>query len=672
MPSVPDLLAVAVDALGGAPRSGQQQMADEVSAAVETGAALLVQAGTGTGKSLGYLVPAVRHALAKGSRVVVSTATLALQAQIVKRDLPRLAAALRPAIGRDLTYEMVKGRSNYVCMHKLSGGIPDEDDVGTLFDATPLPGKVITSGPTSTLGQEVVRLRQWAADTDTGDRDDLVPGVSDRAWRQVSVTALECLGGQRCPSASECFSELVRARAHTVDIVVTNHALLAIDTFEGRAILPEHDVLVVDEAHELADRVTGVVADQLSVGMIEAAAGKARRHAGVDVGRLLDGAELLAATLEELPAGRFRSMPEVLGVTLASLRDAARQALVDLKEATAGVRGSSEASGAIQVVRAGLTEVFDVAERFVEQNASDVAWLTLSELRTGVRRSLHIAPLDVAGRLKDRLYEGRSVILTSATLTVGGGFDAARRSVGLGFDNSPDHTAIDVGSPFDYRRQAILYVARSLPPPGRDGPSAAFLDELTALLSAAGGRTLGLFSSRAGALTAREALRERTDLPILCQGDDSMSTLVKQFAADEQTCLFGTLSLWQGVDVPGDACRLVVIDRIPFPRPDDPLLSARAEAVARAGGNGFMSVSVHHAGLLLAQGAGRLIRTGADRGVVAVLDSRLATARYGDYLAAGLPPMWRTHDRGVVVGALRRLAEVADLASDHGAPEPGV
>jgi ATP-dependent DNA helicase DinG len=216
--------------------------------------------------------------------------------------------------------------------------------------------------------------------------------------------------------------------------------------------------------------------------------------------------------------------------------------------------------------------------------------------------------------------------------------------------------ALDVGSPFDYARQAILYVAGHLPAPGRDGLAEAQLAEIAELVRAAGGRTLGLFSSRRAAETAAVALRERVpEVPVWCQGDAQLPELARRFVEDPQTCLFGTLSLWQGVDLPGATCQLVIIDRIPFPRPDDPLMSARARAVARRGGNGFMAVSATHAALLLAQGTGRLIRRGTDRGVVALLDPRLVTARYGSFLAASLPPMWRTNDSGVVRCALARL-----------------
>src|SRR4051794_7040205 len=257
-------------------------MAQAVFDAARTGEHLLVQAGTGTGKSLAYLVPAVVHGVTSGRPVVVSTATLALQAQIVDRDLPRVATAVAPVLGRTPTWQLVKGRANYLCRHKLLGGFPSDDDV--LFDvpgddqprAKPRPGPVAPA-PTSRLGREIVRLREWAETTRSGDRDELVPGVSDRAWRQVSVSAHECLGSQRCPVANECHSELARDRAHDVDVVVSNHAFVAIDSFENRHMLPEHDLLVVDEGHELADRVTSVISDELSVGTVEQAARQARK-----------------------------------------------------------------------------------------------------------------------------------------------------------------------------------------------------------------------------------------------------------------------------------------------------------------------------------------------------------------------------------------------------------
>jgi ATP-dependent DNA helicase DinG len=343
-------------------------------------------------------------------------------------------------------------------------------------------------------------------------------------------------------------------------------------------------------------------------------------------------------------------MPEVLATAVALVRDAARTVVSDL----ARLKDADE--GARKVAQAAAGSVFDTAERIAAHSPYDVTWVANDRRRTH-GQSVRIAPLNVNGLLREALFGDRGVVLTSATLELGGSFEPIAGQVGLLGEGAPEWQGIDVGSPFDYQRQGILYVARHLPPPGRDGASEAAIDELASLIEAAGGRTLGLFSSMRAAEAAAESMRSRLDLPILCQGEERTATLVRQFAADESTCLFGTLSLWQGVDVPGRACQLVVIDRIPFPRPDDPLMSARAQAVDDAGGNGFMTVSAAHAALRLAQGAGRLIRLASDRGVVAVLDSRLATARYAPFLRTSRPPMWHTSDHDTVVGALRRLSE---------------
>ena len=651
-PEVERLLESAVEAIGGTTRPGQVQMAAAVEAAVASGEHLLVQAGTGTGKSLAYLVPALTHALATGKPVIVSTATLALQAQVIDRDLPRLASAVTPLLGHRPTYALVKGRRNYLCKHKLVGGFPAEEDA--LFD---VPGEPAAGGP-GRLGAEILRLRDWADETETGDRDELVPGVSERAWRQVSVSAHECLG-TKCPMAQECFTENARAESRQADIVVTNHALLAIDAFGDPTLLPEHDAVIVDEGHELVDRVTSAITDELTGAMVERAARQsARLVRGASAEGLVEpdqalakSSEDLASALDGLVEGRLTALPAELTAALAHVRDTARALLSALKPP----RGE-EIDGARQVARAGVQEVYDVSARLLDGVDQDVIWLA-DEQRRG--KVLHVAPITVAGLLREKLFGERTVILTSATLELGGTFDALARTLGLAGPDAPEWTGLDVGSPFDYPRQAMLYVAKHLPPPGRDGIGPAQLDELEALVRAAGGRTLGLFSSMRAARTAAEEMRERLDTPVLLQGEDQTPTLVRDFARDAETSLFGTLSLWQGVDVPGPACQLVVIDRLPFPRPDDPLSSARSQAVADTGGNGFMTVSATHAALRLAQGSGRLIRSAADRGVVAVLDSRLSTARYAGFLRASLPPYWPTTDRAVVLAALGRLDAAA-------------
>jgi ATP-dependent DNA helicase DinG len=666
---VPKLLAAAVTALGGAERSGQVTMASAVAHALDTGEHLAVQAGTGTGKSLAYLVPAIRHAVESGKTVVVSTATIALQRQLVERDLPRLAAALEPELGSAPEFAILKGRRNYLCLHRLGSGAPEDPDEA-LFDAFAV----------SKMGREVQRLHAWAEKTQEGDRDELVPGVSEQAWRQVSVSARECLGVSRCPVGIDCFAEKAKAVAAKVDVVVTNHALLAIDAITGIPVLPEHDVVVIDEAHELVDRVTAVAtAELLAVGISAAARRCAKLVDDRDADLLEAAADSLTVALSEMEPGRWERLPEPVTGVLAAIRDAAWSCRTAIGPVKPGMNSSDpEAAASRTAALALLEEVHDTSVRVLvafdqpdPAKRHDVVWLVNEERRGLV---VKVAPLSVGGLLRQNLFDGATVVLTSATLALGGSFDGLARQWGLPAENSvhsdpatatgkqapsdssgPKWSSLDVGSPFAHASSGILYIAKHLPAPGRDGLVEAYLTEIEGLVAAAGGRTLGLFSSMRAAKTAAEAMRERLDTPILCQGDDSTGQLITKFAADEATSLFGTLSLWQGVDVPGRSLSLVILDRIPFPRPDDPLLVARQRAVEAHGGNGFLTVAANHAALLLAQGVGRLLRGVDDRGVVAVLDPRLMTARYGGYLRASLPPFWQTTDPTVVRAALARL-----------------
>ncbi|MEV4896863.1 ATP-dependent DNA helicase [Nonomuraea sp. NPDC050547] len=649
LPPVEELLSAAVTALGGSERAGQIEMVRAVQRAIDTEEHVAVQAGTGTGKSLAYLVPSIRHAMGTDSPVVVSTATIALQRQLVDRDLPRLAETLAKELPHEPSFAILKGRRNYLCRYKATAGWPEEDEQDQLFD----PREV------SATGRMVQRIQEWAEETETGDRDELVPGVSEQAWRQFSVSAQECLGAQRCPSGAECFAEMARARAGEVDVVVTNHALLAIDAMGEIPVLPEHEVVVVDEAHELVDRVTSVVTSELSEASVSLAVRRVARLIDQPVSdQLMEAGEDLKALLAAAPAGRIDELPEVLGLTLALVRDSAARCVTAM-----GPRGADkddpERAGQRKAAFNALDEVHDTAVRMLEayghaaeEDRAEVVWLEDgNDRRPPV---LRVAPLNVGGMLRDKLFGERTVVLTSATLALGGTFDGMARQWGLTDDKG--WNGLDVGSPFDHPRAGILYVAKHLPQPGRDGLPQQYLDEITELIEAAGGRTLGLFSSMRAAKAATEALRERLDVPLLCQGDDSTMLLVKQFAESEPTCLFGTLSLWQGVDVPGPSLRLVIIDRVPFPRPDDPLTSARQRHVQARGGNGFMTVAATHAALLLAQGTGRLLRSMDDKGVVAVLDPRLATARYSGFLLGSLPPFWRTTDPAVPRAALKRLS----------------
>ncbi|MDP7705340.1 ATP-dependent DNA helicase [Mycobacterium sp. TY815] len=651
--SVPALLAIAVSALGGSERSGQVEMATEVARAFDTGEHLVVQAGTGTGKSLAYLVPSIVRAIEDDAPVVVSTATIALQRQLVDRDLPRLADSLAGALPRLPTFALLKGRRNYLCLNKIHNGSAGDDT-----DDRPQE-ELFNPMAVTALGRDVQRLTEWSAETDSGDRDDLKPGVPDRSWSQVSVSARECIGVARCSFGAECFSERARARAGTADVVVTNHALLAIDAVSDSAVLPEHSLLVVDEAHELTDRVTSVATAELTSATLGVAARRVARLVGPELVHRLEAASAtFSSAIHDAAPGRIDHLDDELATYLTALRDAANAARSAI-ESTSDARAAAARAEAASV----LIEISDTAARMLVSfgpaipDRTDIVWLDHEEIRGTPRAVLRVAPLSVAGLLAEKVFSRATTVLTSATLTVGGAFDAMAQAWGL---TEADTTwrGIDVGSPFSHAKSGILYVAAHLPPPGRDGTgSAEQLNEIAELITAAGGRTLGLFSSMRAARAAAEAMRERLATPVLCQGDDSTSALVEQFAEDPETSLFGTLSLWQGVDVPGPSLSLVLIDRIPFPRPDDPLLSARQRAVAARGGNGFMAVAASHAALLLAQGSGRLLRRVSDRGVVAVLDSRMVTARYGDYLRASLPPFWQTTNAQQVRAALTRLRE---------------
>jgi ATP-dependent DNA helicase DinG len=689
-PSGTELLAAAVGAVpGGTARPGQQQMTTAIEECVTSGEHLLVQAGTGTGKSLAYLAPA----LTVDGPVVVSTATLALQSQLVDHDLPRLADAVEPLLGRRPTFAVLKGRHHYLCLARLDNSTADEPE-DTLFDAPAARpgGGTKWLGEAGRIGKQIERLRNWAEKTDTGDRDELDPGVDDQAWRLVSMPSRECVGATRCPFGAECFAEASRARAREADIVVTNHSLLAVDMLAERHIVPPHKLLIVDEAHELADRVSSAAQAELVPEMIDRSTRRARPLLRPETADALTAAgDALAVGLAEAPAGRLTAgLPTPLREACTLLDSATRAAL----DAIGDIKSDDPDPVRKQQAKAAMDDLSTTAQRLLEEADHDVAWVEKND--SGNRRALVVAPLSVAGTLAAHLYDERTVVATSATLALGGRFDTVARALGLDAPpvpaspaaaslaartgagrpaaetpgrrladaatvpatEGPGWRSLDVGSPFDYARQGILYVAAHLPRPSVSGLPDAAGEELLGLVEALGGRTLGLFSSRRAATQAAELLRARTDLPVLLQGEEALPLLVRRFREERSSCLFGVMSLWQGVDVPGDACQLVVIDRLPFPRPDEPLAAARAAAVDAGGGSGFAAVSVPIAAVRLAQGVGRLIRATGDKGVVAVLDSRLETARgYGPFLRRSLPPFWYTTRPEIARGALTRLAK---------------
>lgn len=649
------ILQTAIETIGGAVRSGQQVMAEAIADSMDDQVHLLVQAGTGTGKSLGYLAPVLARLSSSEDRIIIATATLALQAQLAGKDIPAALNAVEKVTGRRPKAAVLKGRTNYACLYRArSGG--DTSDQGALVGAADL-----SDDAPSDLGRQVLALREWIEDErDRGglaDRDDAPPHTA-AGWAQVSIPTRECLGAVACPFGDECFVEASRDEARESQLVVTNHALLAINAMHGQTALPEHEAVIIDEAHELPARITNAASQEISPAMMDRVARRVLTWLDDDLGAdLLDQADVLRDALEDSELTRITANSAPLVYTAAQIRDVTRRAITALGQ----VKDDPECTQAASAVK----EIFDIVERIAALAEADVVWVSNSEMRG---RMAHVAPLSVAGLLRNQVFGERPTICTSATLELGGDFDAFARGIGLhagdrlpDFESEPQDEfawrSLDVGSPFDYRSQGILYAARHLPGPVRDGLSPEALAEIAELVWAAGGRTLGLFASRRNAeLAAAHVRKELPKLETLCQGDGHLPELQRRFIENPEVSLFGTLSLWQGVDVPGETCQLVIIDKIPFPRPDDPLMQARQKAVDEAGGNGFMSVAATHAALLLAQGTGRLIRRVSDRGVVAILDPRIVTKRYGGFLRSSLPDFWPTTDVSVAVDALRRLS----------------
>ncbi len=649
---VQNALAAAIAAIDGSPREGQIAMAEAVANALSDRHHLLVQAGTGTGKSLAYLVPALVH----GKRVLVATATLALQRQLVERDLPRVKEALEEELGREISFAVYKGVGNYLCLQKMNADESHDSEV--LVDV-------------STLERDARRLREWAAKPGiSGDRDD-APEVDRRVWLANSTSGRECVGADDCRFGSECFAVNAKAKAQTADIVVTNHTLLAIEIVDSHPILPERDAVILDEAHEFMDRTTQAVTEELTAGRVSRAAAMARKHMPGKLANSLDkAADTFADALDSYSQDyrsrsdeerRLIELPDELVAPIRKVKEAAEAVVAAINADSEIINPDTIAERAR--VKGAVNEVKATAQKLLKNSDGSVLWFEPNF------STLYLAPLDVSSVLRENLFTQTPVIATSATLSVGKSFEAIARNLGISgeFEDEEDSAGIDpsnvqmldVGSPFDFAAQGMLYLPKHLPEPGRDGPSIEALVELGELIDAAGGRTLALFSSWRGVEMADDHLRRvLAELPIKIitqKRGDSVGSLVDRFAEDPTSILLGTMSLWQGVDVPGPACTLVAIDRIPFPRPDDPVMSARASKADASGGSGFMQVSLPRAALLLAQGTGRLIRSIEDRGVVAILDSRIVNKRYGSVLLNSMPPLWRTGEGAVVKESLRRL-----------------
>ncbi len=605
---------------GGEARPGQRHMAELVATAIDRGRHLVVQAGTGTGKSLAYLVPAVLS----GHKVVVATATKALQDQLATKDLPFLASQL----DRPVRFAVLKGRSNYLCLQRVREVQAAEKGQLEIDDLAPH------------VKAEIRKLATWAGLTETGDQAELDWAPSSRAWQAVTVTSDECPGAARCPLGEPCFAEAARRRAMAADVIVVNMHLYGTHVASGGAVLPDHEVVVFDEAHQLEDITSDTTGMALGPGRFLNLARIVRQVLSADelMAAVVTIGTRLATALSEHTGRRLaRPLPPDVGDALAEARGSVEQILSALRQIDNESDDVKQRKMRATKAATSLAEDLDKAMALPD---GYVAWVE-GEME---RATLAVAPIDVAPVLREGVWQQRTAILTSATIPV-----SIIERVGL----DPARTdSDDVGSPFDYASAGILYNATHLPDPRSPAYAAAVHDELEALITAAGGRTLALFTSYKALGAAVDALRPRLPFRILDQRDLPKTALVQAFAGEESACLFATTGLFQGIDVPGATLSLVTIDKIPFPRPDDPLLEARREQARAAA---FATIDLPRAATLLAQAAGRLIRSADDRGVVAILDPRLNKARYRWDLVNALPPFKRTRHRAEAEAFLREM-----------------
>jgi len=594
------------------PRPQQAELAAAVAAALRGGRSLVAEAGTGTGKSLAYLIPA----LESGLRIVVATATKALQQQLLGNDVPLAAAAL----GREVDVAVLKGRQNYLCRKTLHG-----------FEL--LGSELFARAEEASAFRA---MQPWLDSTETGDRAELDLEPPAAVWAEISVGADGCLG-RRCPFTGTCFSEAARARAAEADLVIANHALYFADLAlreraDGTGVLPEHDAIVFDEAHRLEESAAAWLGGRVSGAALRRLlrdVDRACREAAVPVpARQLDRAEraglrLLAAVAPEAGRRRLREPPPAHAPPFSAR-------LAELAAALTGGRDELDA-----LAKRALAMSADVGV-FAEPSENQVVWAEPDAVAW--------APIDVAGELRERLWDGGpTAILVSATLGAGDGFGFVRGRLGL---RAADE--LSVGSPFDFESQALLYLPPGLPDPRERDALERVAEEAAALCRISGGRALVLTSSYRALDEVAARLRGRIPYEILVQGEAPRERLLERFRREVASVLVATATFWQGVDVPGESLSLLVIDKLPFAAPGDPLVEARCERIAESGGDWFREYALPSAVLQLRQGFGRLIRAHGDRGVVAILDPRVRTRGYGRAFLAALPRCRVVADREAV------------------------
>jgi ATP-dependent DNA helicase DinG len=618
-------------------RSQQLEMAQAVARAITLRQPLVAEAGTGTGKTFAYLVPALLY----GGKVIVSTGTKTLQDQLFERDLP----VIRDALATPITVALLKGRANYVCHHHL--------------ERTAREGRL----PTRADARYLPKIVAFARASERGDRAELADVPENAAiWPLVTSTRDNCLGSN-CAFYRECFVMKARKEALDADVVVINHHLFFADVTlrdEGLAeLLPACNTVILDEAHQLPDTATLFFGEQTTAGEL---AELARDAEAIARSQLRDVPGLPDASAELVPlirkfrlaagdtpgkyaqqalAGRreFRDALEALAAGLDRLASEMRLVADRSEDVAVVARRAEAAADGLERWQAGLRGADDAPDDWIR-------WMDISAQSW----QLHASPLSVADVFRRQVDEtGRAWIFTSATLAVGRDFSHYTSQLGLG-----DAATGCWDSPFDYPTQGLLYVPRGLPPPNSIEHTNAVVDAALPVLKASGGRAFLLFTTLRALNTARERLaaafeREGLDFPVLVQGDGSKTELLLRFRALGNAVLLGSASFWEGVDVPGDALSVVVIDKLPFAPPDDPLLAARLARLAAEGGNAFMDWQLPQAAISLKQGAGRLIRTETDRGILMLCDPRIVDKPYGRRIWQSLPAMKRTRELDDVI-----------------------
>ena len=608
-------------------------MAHAVSDALAEGKHLIVQAGTGTGKTIAYLVPAI----VAGKKTVVTTATKALQDQLAHKDLPFLVEHLGSYVNRDITFAVLKGRSNYVCRQRLAEINGESEKKNRKNDS---PTLLEVDEMSQSVRREIDLISEWVKGSKSGDMADISWSPSERAMRAVSVGSDECPGARRCPVGGTCFSEIARFKASEADIVVVNTHLYGLHVASGGQLLPEHEVLIVDEAHGLEDIMSDTVGVSLHAGNFNFFAGVVKRIIAdpkvisdiVNIGMMLD--EVLSGLHNQRISA---PLPLEITAVLAEGRRLVARILDILRTIDTKDDDSNQRKLRAQTLATRLADTIDVALKTDDTYVPYVSG-------TVDHPKLDIAPLDVGPVLDAGVWQKTTAILTSATVP-----NKMAERIGLPISRTQ---TCNVESPFDYQSNAVLYCSKHLPNPNSAEFTKLMHEELFHLIAAAGGRTLALFTSYKALDLAVEAMRKKLPNTILSQREYQKTQLVKLFTEDESSCLFATSGFFQGIDIPGRTLSLVTLDRIPFPRPDDPLLSARRDAI---GDRAFREIDLPRAATLLAQATGRLIRNATDRGVVAVFDPRLGNAGYRRDILESMPPMRTSIDRAEVEEFLRLI-----------------